>query len=56
MLIYAACFNSSVFLKLPFRIIIHGKELISGIVSESAKPFNFKQEFGLSEEKVRLEA
>ncbi|KAA0714020.1 Deoxyribonuclease gamma [Triplophysa tibetana] len=34
------------------RIIIHGKELLSGIVPESAQPFNFKQEFGLSEEQA----
>ncbi|NP_001002403.1 deoxyribonuclease I-like 1-like precursor [Danio rerio] len=34
------------------RIIIHGKELISGIVPESAQPFNFKQEFNLSEEEA----
>lgn len=40
------------FVKTPFRIIIHGKELISGIVPESAQPFNFKEEFNLSEEEV----
>ncbi|XP_067251104.1 deoxyribonuclease I-like 1-like [Chanodichthys erythropterus] len=34
------------------RIIIHGKELISGIVPESAQPFNFKEEFNLSEEEA----
>uniref|UniRef100_A0A672PDR2 Deoxyribonuclease n=1 Tax=Sinocyclocheilus grahami TaxID=75366 RepID=A0A672PDR2_SINGR len=34
------------------RIIIHGKELISGIVPESAQPFNFKKEFSLSEEEA----
>ncbi|KAK7135810.1 hypothetical protein R3I94_014475 [Phoxinus phoxinus] len=34
------------------RIIIHGKELISGIVPESAQPFNFKQKFNLSEEEA----
>ncbi|XP_052418696.1 deoxyribonuclease I-like 1-like [Carassius gibelio] len=34
------------------RIIIHGKELISGIVPESALPFNFKEEFNLSEEEA----
>ncbi|XP_065103118.1 deoxyribonuclease I-like 1-like [Paramisgurnus dabryanus] len=34
------------------RIIIHGKELISGVVPESAQPFNFKQAFGLSEEEA----
>ncbi|XP_051949685.1 deoxyribonuclease I-like 1-like [Xyrauchen texanus] len=32
------------------RIIIHGKELISGTVPESAQLFNFKQELSLSEE------
>ncbi|XP_066499356.1 deoxyribonuclease I-like 1-like [Hoplias malabaricus] len=34
------------------RIIIHGKELISGIVVESAQPFNFKKEFRLTEQEA----
>uniref|UniRef100_A0AAY4DP53 Deoxyribonuclease n=1 Tax=Denticeps clupeoides TaxID=299321 RepID=A0AAY4DP53_9TELE len=34
------------------RIIIHGKVLNSGIVPGSAKPFNFKTEFRLSEEEA----
>ncbi|KAL6458936.1 hypothetical protein MHYP_G00324080 [Metynnis hypsauchen] len=34
------------------RIIVHGKELISGIVPESAQPFNFKNEFRLTEQEA----
>uniref|UniRef100_A0A3B1JK05 Deoxyribonuclease n=1 Tax=Astyanax mexicanus TaxID=7994 RepID=A0A3B1JK05_ASTMX len=34
------------------RIIVHGKELISGIVPESAQPFNFKYEFSLTEQEA----
>ncbi|KAF5901506.1 TRAF3-interacting JNK-activating modulator-like, partial [Clarias magur] len=32
------------------RIIVHGKTLISGIVPDSAQPFNFKREFSLTEQ------
>ncbi|XP_058246292.1 deoxyribonuclease I-like 1-like isoform X1 [Hemibagrus wyckioides] len=34
------------------RIIVHGKTLISGIVPDSAQPFNFKSEFGLTEQEA----
>ncbi|XP_053481180.1 deoxyribonuclease I-like 1-like [Ictalurus furcatus] len=34
------------------RIIVHGKTLISGIVPDSAQPFNFKREFSLSEQEA----
>ncbi|XP_064778132.1 deoxyribonuclease I-like 1-like isoform X2 [Oncorhynchus masou masou] len=34
------------------RIVIHGREMISGIVPDSAKPFNFKEEFHLTEEEA----
>uniref|UniRef100_A0AAR2JAY5 Deoxyribonuclease n=1 Tax=Pygocentrus nattereri TaxID=42514 RepID=A0AAR2JAY5_PYGNA len=34
------------------RIIVHGKELISGIVPESAQPFNFKNVFRLTEQEA----
>ncbi|XP_040260962.1 deoxyribonuclease-1-like isoform X1 [Bufo bufo] len=36
------------------RIVVHGEELLKGIVPASAKPFNFKKKLGLSEEAVRL--
>ncbi|KAG9465036.1 hypothetical protein GDO78_019033 [Eleutherodactylus coqui] len=35
------------------RIVVHGEELLKGIVPRSAKPFNFKKKLGLSEEEVR---
>ncbi|XP_043935254.1 deoxyribonuclease gamma-like [Protopterus annectens] len=34
------------------RIVIHGQEFIQSVIPGSAKPFNFKKEFGLSEEEV----
>ncbi|XP_055366144.1 deoxyribonuclease I-like 1-like isoform X2 [Betta splendens] len=34
------------------RIIAHGRHLVSGLVAGSARPFNFKEEFRLSEEEV----
>ncbi|XP_055747225.1 deoxyribonuclease I-like 1-like [Salvelinus fontinalis] len=34
------------------RIVIHGKEMMSGIVPDSAKPFNFKEEFHLTEDEA----
>ncbi|XP_064155763.1 deoxyribonuclease I-like 1-like [Anguilla rostrata] len=34
------------------RIVVHGKELLSGIVSNSARPFNFKREYQLTEEEA----
>ncbi|KAM4610134.1 deoxyribonuclease I-like 1-like [Polymixia lowei] len=34
------------------RIVVHGREIISGIVPDSAKPFNFKEKFHLSEEEA----
>ncbi|KAG9340337.1 hypothetical protein JZ751_021789 [Albula glossodonta] len=34
------------------RIVVHGKELLSGIVPNSARPFNFKKEFQLTEEEA----
>uniref|UniRef100_A0A4W5P4T3 Deoxyribonuclease I-like 1-like n=1 Tax=Hucho hucho TaxID=62062 RepID=A0A4W5P4T3_9TELE len=34
------------------RIVIHGREMISGIVPDSAKPFNFKEEFHLTEDEA----
>lgn len=37
-----------------YRIVVHGKELFSGIVPGSAKPFNFKKEFHLSEVEVHI--
>ncbi|XP_071764886.1 deoxyribonuclease I-like 1-like [Centroberyx gerrardi] len=34
------------------RIVVHGREIISSIVPGSAKPFNFKQKFDLTEEEA----
>ncbi|XP_046728154.1 deoxyribonuclease I-like 1-like isoform X1 [Silurus meridionalis] len=34
------------------RIIVHGKSLISGIVPDSAQPFNFKMDFSLTEDEA----
>ncbi|XP_075041740.1 deoxyribonuclease-1-like [Mixophyes fleayi] len=34
------------------RIVVHGEEFLKGIVPGSAKPFNFKKKFGLSEEEA----
>lgn len=34
------------------RIVVHGKELFYGIVPNSARPFNFKREFNLTEEEA----
>ncbi|KAF3860335.1 hypothetical protein F7725_000590 [Dissostichus mawsoni] len=34
------------------RIIVHGREIISGIVPGSAQPFNFKENFHLTEEEA----
>ncbi|KAJ8396995.1 hypothetical protein AAFF_G00010490 [Aldrovandia affinis] len=34
------------------RIVVHGKDLLSGIVPNSAQPFNFKREFQLTEEEA----
>ncbi|XP_061114689.1 deoxyribonuclease gamma-like [Conger conger] len=34
------------------RIVVRGKELLSGIVANSAQPFNFKREFQLTEEEA----
>ncbi|XP_029290787.1 deoxyribonuclease I-like 1-like [Cottoperca gobio] len=34
------------------RIIVHGREIISGIVPDSAQPFNFKETFHLTEEEA----
>ncbi|CAB1330293.1 unnamed protein product [Coregonus sp. 'balchen'] len=34
------------------RIVIHGREMICGIVPDSAKPFNFKEEFHLTEDEA----
>ncbi|XP_066435848.1 deoxyribonuclease-1-like [Eleutherodactylus coqui] len=34
------------------RIVVHGEELLKGIVPRSAKPFNFKKKLGLSEEEA----
>ncbi|XP_030640783.1 deoxyribonuclease I-like 1-like [Chanos chanos] len=34
------------------RIIVHGKELMQGTMPESARPFNFKKEFQLTEEEA----
>ncbi|KAG8543399.1 hypothetical protein GDO81_011359 [Engystomops pustulosus] len=34
------------------RIVVHGEELLKGIVPGSAKPFNFKKKLGLSEEEA----
>uniref|UniRef100_A0A4W4G7E2 Deoxyribonuclease n=1 Tax=Electrophorus electricus TaxID=8005 RepID=A0A4W4G7E2_ELEEL len=34
------------------RIIVHGKELISGIVPESAQPFDFRKEFSLTQQEA----
>ncbi|CAL8323200.1 unnamed protein product [Merluccius merluccius] len=31
------------------RIVVHGREILHGIVPDSAQPFNFKKEFHLSE-------
>lgn len=36
------------------RIIVHGREIRSGIVSGSAQPFNFKEHFHLTEAEVKL--
>ncbi|XP_049437980.1 deoxyribonuclease I-like 1-like [Epinephelus fuscoguttatus] len=34
------------------RIIVHGREIISSIVPDSAQPFNFKESFHLTEEEA----
>ncbi|KAI4871882.1 hypothetical protein NFI96_020468 [Prochilodus magdalenae] len=34
------------------RIVVHGKELLDGVVPKSAKAFNFQKEFGLTEEEA----
>ncbi|XP_010873343.2 deoxyribonuclease I-like 1-like [Esox lucius] len=34
------------------RIVVHGREMIFGIVPDSAKPFNFKEQFSLTEEEA----
>uniref|UniRef100_A0A672YWC9 Deoxyribonuclease gamma-like n=2 Tax=Sphaeramia orbicularis TaxID=375764 RepID=A0A672YWC9_9TELE len=34
------------------RIIVHGREIISSIVPDSAQPFNFKENFHLTEEEA----
>ncbi|KAG7249395.1 hypothetical protein CRUP_002094, partial [Coryphaenoides rupestris] len=34
------------------RIVVHGREILHGIVPGSAQPFNFKKEFNLSEEEA----
>ncbi|MBN3293716.1 DNSL3 Deoxyribonuclease, partial [Polypterus senegalus] len=34
------------------RIVVHGKEFLNGIIAKSAKPFNFKKKYRLSEEDV----
>ncbi|XP_059902533.1 deoxyribonuclease I-like 1-like [Gadus macrocephalus] len=34
------------------RIVVHGREILHGIVPGSAQPFNFKKEFHLSEEEA----
>uniref|UniRef100_A0A667WL01 Deoxyribonuclease n=1 Tax=Myripristis murdjan TaxID=586833 RepID=A0A667WL01_9TELE len=34
------------------RIVVHGREIISSIVPGSAQPFNFKEEFHLTEEEA----
>ncbi|XP_073496463.1 deoxyribonuclease gamma-like [Phyllobates terribilis] len=34
------------------RIVVHGEELLKGIIPGSAKPFNFKRKLGLSEEEA----
>uniref|UniRef100_A0A667W9E0 Deoxyribonuclease n=1 Tax=Myripristis murdjan TaxID=586833 RepID=A0A667W9E0_9TELE len=36
------------------RIVVHGREIISSIVPGSAQPFNFKEEFHLTEEEVSM--
>lgn len=36
------------------RIIVHGREIISSIVPGSAQPFNFKENFHLTEEEVNM--
>lgn len=37
---------------IPDRIVVHGQQILHGIVPGSAQPFNFKKEFHLSEEEV----
>ena len=37
---------------IPDRIVVHGREILHGIVPGSAQPFNFKKAFHLSEEEV----
>ncbi|KAM3872621.1 deoxyribonuclease I-like 1-like [Diretmus argenteus] len=34
------------------RIVVHGREIISSIVPDSAQPFNFKEKFHLTEEEA----
>lgn len=36
------------------RIIVHGRDIISSIVPGSAQPFNFKENFHLTEEEVNM--
>lgn len=36
------------------RIIVHGREIVSSIVPGSAQPFNFKENFHLTEEEVSM--
>ncbi|XP_028670367.2 deoxyribonuclease I-like 1-like [Erpetoichthys calabaricus] len=35
------------------RIIVHGKEFLNGIIVKSAKPFNFKKKYRLSEDDAK---
>ena len=37
------------------RIVIYGDDMLDAVVPNSAKPFNFQIEYGLSEEDVSMQ-
>ena len=43
---------TSQFSLLSYRIVVYGKDMLSAVVPNSAKPFNFQKEYGLTYQQV----
>lgn len=37
-----------------YRIVVYGDDMFSAVLPNSAKPFNFQKEYGMTEEMVRF--
>lgn len=40
--------------QLPYRIVVYGDDMLAAVLPNSAKPFNFQKEYGMTEEMVRF--